>query len=238
MRSDDPASVREQYATEHGLAARASIYGANGIDARDLVIEELRRSRAERVLEVGCGWGELAERIATELGAAVRAIDQSARMVELARERGVEASVADVQALPFEDGEFDAVIAAWMLYHVPDLDLGLAECARTLRPGGSFVAVTNGVHDFAELWALVGRDVSARELTFRAENGEHFLRRHFDPVTRRDVVTEVVFPDSDAIRRYVGSSIAGKPLADRVPELPAPFAARKHIAVFTARKAA
>ena len=77
------------------------------------------------MLEVGCGWGELAEWIARDTGAEVVAVDLSPRMVELARERGVDARVADVQQLPFADGEFDLVVAAWMLYHVPDLDRGL-----------------------------------------------------------------------------------------------------------------
>ena len=99
--------------------------------------------------------------MAAELGCEVVAIDQSTRMVELARKRGVDARVGDVQELEFGDAAFDAVVAAWMLYHVPDLHLGLAECARVLRPGGALVAVTNAATDFAELWALVGRDTSA-----------------------------------------------------------------------------
>ena len=185
MRSDDPALVREQYATEEGLAARASIYGGNGLDARDSVLEELVRLRPARLLEVGCGWGELAERMSRELDCDVVAVDQSERMVELATERGVAAQVADVQELPFGDDEFDAVVAAWMLYHVPELDLALSECARVLRPGGALVAVTNAATDFSELWELVGRDTSSRLLTFRSENGEEALRRHFDHVVRR-----------------------------------------------------
>jgi 2-polyprenyl-3-methyl-5-hydroxy-6-metoxy-1,4-benzoquinol methylase len=87
VRSDDPAAVREQYANEEGLAARASIYGGDGVDARDVVLEVLRPVRATDLLEVGCGWGELAERMATALGCAVVAIDQSPRMVELAATR-------------------------------------------------------------------------------------------------------------------------------------------------------
>lgn len=238
MRSDDPAHVREQYATEQGLAARASIYGGEGADARDVVVDVLRPLHPERLLEVGCGWGELAARMATELGCSVVGIDQSPRMVELARERGVDARVGDVQALGFGDAAFDAVVAAWMLYHVPDLDRGLAECARVLRPGGALVAVTNAAADFTELWELVGRDTSARLLTFRAENGEEALRRHFDDVVRHDVAGDVTFADADAIRRYVGSSIAGRDYVDNVPELAEPLVARKLVTVFVATKAA
>jgi SAM-dependent methyltransferase len=236
VRSDDPAAVREQYATEDGLAARASIYGGDGTDARDVVIDVLRSLKPDSSLEVGCGWGELAARISTELGCAVVAIDQSPRMVELARERRVDARVGDVQELDFGDGAFDAVVAAWMLYHVQDLDRGLAECARVLRPGGALVAVTNAATDFAELWELVGRDTSARLLTFRAENGEEILRRRFDNVVRHDLVSDVTFADSDAVRRYVGSSIAGAAYVDNVPELDKPFVSRKLVTVFVARK--
>jgi SAM-dependent methyltransferase len=234
VRSDDPVAVREQYATEDGLAARASIYGGEGVDARDVIVDVLRPLRPGCLLEVGCGWGELAARMAAELGCTVVAIDQSPRMVELARERGVDARVGDVQELEFGDAAFDALVAAWMLYHVPDLDRGLAECARVLRPGGTLVAVTNAAADFAELWELVGRDTSARLLTFRAENGEEALRRHFDGVVRRDVTSEVTFADADAIRRYVGSSIVGREYVDNVPELHEPFVARKLITVFVA----
>ena len=60
--------------------------------------------------------GELAERVARELGAEVVAIDISPRIVEIACGRGVDARMGDVQALPFADGEFDCVVANWVLY--------------------------------------------------------------------------------------------------------------------------
>ncbi len=44
--------------------------------------------------------------------------------------------------LPFGEGEFDVAVAAWMLYHAPDLDRALAELARVLKPAGRLVAVT------------------------------------------------------------------------------------------------
>ena len=113
-----------------------------------------------------------------ELGAEVVALDVSERMVELARGRGVDARVGDVQALPFADASFDTVVAAWMLYHVPDLDRGLAEIARVLAPGGQLVAVTNSELHLDEARARCGVSMVGR-MPFNRDNGEEILARHF-----------------------------------------------------------
>ena len=78
------------------------------------------------------------------------------------------------------------VLALWVLYHVPDLDRGLAEVRRVLRPGGKLVAVTNGDEHVADLRREGGG--SAVVTTFSSENGEASLRRHFAPSSagRRD----------------------------------------------------
>src|SRR6266581_1282352 len=102
------------------------------------------------------------DRLRNELGVTVIGVDQSERMVELQRSKGIDARVGDVQKLPFADGEFDVALAAWMLYHVPDLDRGLAELARVLRPGGRLVAVTNAEDHLRELWDLARRATTLR----------------------------------------------------------------------------
>lgn len=238
MRLDDPALVRGEYASEAGLASRTTVYrGVYGPDAVELAFAAVREVAPQRVLEVGCGWGEFAERVVREVGAEVIAVDLSVRMVELACERGVDARVGDVQELPFGDGEFDCAIANWMLYHVPDLDRGLAEVARVLQPGARLVAATNGLRHLGELWDLVGRDRAQEPLRFFAENAEESLRRHFACVERRDVVAPIVFESRDAVRGYIASSIAHKHLADRVPEFDGPLRATRVNAVFVAEKA-
>lgn len=137
MSLKDPYLVQQEYASERGLEARRSLYEDRiGPDPRETMWAEIVASSPTRVLEVGPGPGEVSERIQRELGAQVVAIDVSERMVELARGRGVDARVGDVQELPFADDEFDLVVAAWVLFHLPDLDRGLAEIARVLRPGG------------------------------------------------------------------------------------------------------
>jgi SAM-dependent methyltransferase len=237
VRLNDPERVRDEYATENGLRARASIYeGVYGPDAREIAFQAVREAAPVRVLEVGCGWGELAERMATELDAEVVALDQSPRMVELTRERGVEAQVGDVQALPFADESFDVAIANWMLYHVSDLDRGLAELSRVVRAGGRLVAATNSLDHLSELWLLVGRDRHWEEDRFFSEDGEERLRRHFASVERHDVTGSVTFADRAAVSGYIGSSVAHKHLADRVPELTGPLVATRRNTIFVATK--
>jgi SAM-dependent methyltransferase len=234
----DPDVVRREYATEDGLRARASVYaGLAGPDSRQIVFDAVRDSAPECVLDVGCGWGELAARIRDELGATVVAIDISPRMVELARERGIDARVGDVQQLPFKDGEFDCATATHMLYHAADIDRALGELHRVLRPGGTLVASTNGMRHLEELWLLVGRDKSKEDRHFFSEDGESLLRRHFDAVRRVDVESPLEFPDAEAVRGYVASSIAHKHLAARVPDLPGAFVATRRGTVFVATKA-
>jgi SAM-dependent methyltransferase len=232
---DDPVLVREEYATEDGLRARGSVYeGLAGPDARDVVFAAVAERAPARVLEVGCGLGELAARLVTETRATVTAVDLSPRMVELTRARGVDARVADAAELPFADGSFDCVAANWMLYHVPDLDGALAEMARVLASRGRLVAATNGVRHLEELWSLVGRDKAGEPRHFMAEDGAERLAPWFEHVERRDVVSAVTFADAAAVRGYVSSSVAHKHLAAHVPELASPLMATRRATIFVA----
>ena len=235
--TNDPDYVRDQYATETGLAARKSAYrNVSGPDPRDSAFEAVLADAPRRILEVGCGEGELAERLVRS-GAEVVAVDQSERMVELTQARGVDARVADVQDLPFWDVSFEAVLAAWMLYHVPDVDRGIAEIARVLIPGGRLVAVTNAADHLKELFALGG--IERWEVPFGAENAVELLSRHFETVERRDVYGDVVFEKIDAVRSYYSSSARLSDALDRLPSsLDAPLVARRRSVVFVATKAA
>lgn len=237
MKLNDPELVREQYLTEAGLSARKALYDdVGGPDARELVFDAVTEVGPASVLEVGCGQGELAERIRQEIGAEVVAIDQSERMVELARARGVDARLGDVQDLPFPDESFDVAVAAWMLYHVADLDRGLREVARVLRPGGRLVAATNYADHLQEMFELAGAE--RFELPFGGENGEEILSRHFARIQCRDADGTVTVRDAEALRSYFRSSDRIAAYAGSVPELREPLVVRRRPVVFVAEKAA
>lgn len=233
-RTNDPEIVRAQYASEASFAVRVAAWGnSTGPSARGMVFDAVAEVAPERVLEVGPGRGELAERISTELGAEVVAIDQSERMVELARARGVDARVGDVQSLPFDDGTFDCAVAAFMLYHVPEVDRGLAELARVLRPGGRLVAATNGEDNLHELWDLFGPR-RKRVHAFSVENAEPQLARHFASVERRDATGTITFPDWEAANTYVSNSVTRRDLAGKLPRFEGALVCSRLVAVFVA----
>jgi SAM-dependent methyltransferase len=236
MKLNDPELVRRQYESEAGLAVRRDAHARfrEGPSAFETALDAVIEARPRRVLEVGCGMGEFAERLERESSAEVVATDLSPRMVEVAKERGVDARVADVQELPFGDGEFDCVVANAMLYHVVDLDRALGELARMLQPGGRLVALTIGADHMAELWQLVGFTIPFRP--FSRENGEEQLLRHFAQVERRDVDAVLVFPDAPAVRRYVESTLFSDAVPRPVPEFEGAFRSRTRATVFVAER--
>lgn len=132
-----------------------------------------------RVLEVGCGSGEMAERINALPGVSLVATDHSDALVELAAVRGIDAREADICYLPFDDDSFDVVYAGWMLHEVRDIERALAEVRRVLRPGGTFVAVAESEDGSAE----------RRRHRFSGETGERMLSRRFSDVRRQDLET-------------------------------------------------
>jgi SAM-dependent methyltransferase len=233
---NDPELVRREYATDERLAGRIAAYRfAEGPDARDLVFAAVAEVSPRRVLEVGCGQGAMAERIQHELRAEVVAVDQSEHMVELTRARGVDARVADVQELPFADGEFDCAVAAWMLYHVPDLDRALEELVRVLRRGGRLVAGTNAPEHLGELAALLGGE---RELpSFNGANGEELLQRRFARVERREAYGALVFPGREEAQAYVDATIVFSQLGSgELPSFEGPLRVTRAPVVFVADK--
>jgi ubiquinone/menaquinone biosynthesis C-methylase UbiE len=230
--------VTWEYASEERLAKRNAAYRTlvDGPNAEEIAFEAVAEVRPQRVLEVGSGIGEFAERVQNELGPELIAIDLSPRMVELSAARGLDARVGDVQALAFEDESFDCVVAGWVLYHVEALEQAILECRRVLRPGGTLVAATLGMDNLHDLWEMLG-DSSRDQLSFCRENGIEVLTPYFEHVEMRDAQAVAVFSDSEVMRSVVAYTITHAHLADRVPAFSEPFRARYSHAVFVARKA-
>jgi SAM-dependent methyltransferase len=109
--------------------------------AAELLCDLALVAPGKRVLDAGAGDGNVAL-AAARRGAEVEACDLSPRMAERGRARCPAATwrVADVQALPYEDGEFDAVLSSFGAQLAPNPRAAAAELVRVARPGG-FVAL-------------------------------------------------------------------------------------------------
>ncbi|HLM94209.1 MAG TPA: class I SAM-dependent methyltransferase [Gaiellaceae bacterium] len=91
----------------------------------------------DAVLDACCGTGDLAI-AAKRAGGRVTGLDFSERMLMRARGKSdsIDWVLGDVMALPFDDASFDAVTVGFGIRNVPDLEAGLSELGRVLRPGG------------------------------------------------------------------------------------------------------
>ncbi|HEY5360094.1 MAG TPA: methyltransferase domain-containing protein [Streptosporangiaceae bacterium] len=121
----------------------------------------------DRVLDVGCGTGYLARRLAAVVtpGGSVAGVDASSAMVERARQASSGActfAVGVAERLDFGDGAFDVVTSSLMLHHLPPQLRGqaLAEMHRVLPPGGRVL-----IAEFRPPRSSIGRHLAAAVTT-------------------------------------------------------------------------
>lgn len=135
----------------------------------------------QTVLDAGCGPGFLALDLARRVGPAgrVAAVDASERFVSHARAMAetngiphMDALVADAAHLPVSDAAADVALCRWLLMFVADPDRVVTEMARTLRPGGTFVAI-----EYASIRAI-SLHPEGREFSRVYDAVDGLLRRH------------------------------------------------------------
>jgi ubiquinone/menaquinone biosynthesis C-methylase UbiE len=116
-------------------------------DIHELVIDRLAPQPGERLLDLACGTGAVAERAAA-LGARVTGVDLAPALIETARERATEQGldidyrVGDAERLDLADASFDAVASTCGIMFTPDHAASARELARVTRPGGR-IALAN-----------------------------------------------------------------------------------------------
>ena len=142
-----PHFIAEHARNARGLLGRVIAF----IMARETWSQNLRVMNAlgidqsDRVLDVGCGHGRsLTELAARASKGHVVGADASELMIKIATQRNrhlieaarIEVVNATAESLPFPDGSFDKVLCVHVLYFWRDIDCGLRETARVLKPGG------------------------------------------------------------------------------------------------------
>ncbi len=125
---------------------RAFCCGAVWRSTSAVIARELRAQRLGRdILEIGAGSGSVAQQLLSrnpELAWVAIDIDPHMTQAAATRLRGfpnASAKTADATAMPFPDDSFDSVVSCLMLHHIVDWEHAVAEVARVLRPGGTFL---------------------------------------------------------------------------------------------------
>ena len=221
--SDQQYLVRDQYKDATKLRARIQLhehFSTNKHGWMPWVFDQLQLASGARVLELGCGpgtlWTENRARIPADWKVVLS--DLSPGMLQRAQRslgalrRGLEFMVVDIQALPFGDASFDAVIANHMLYHVPNISGALSEVRRVLRPGAVFYAATNGRRHMRELGELArtfdhGITCASREYSFSLENGAAQLDEWFEDTELRRYEDSLAVTEAYPLVAYILSSV-------------------------------
>ena len=96
-----------------------------------------RISQGKKVLDLGCGTGNIASQLRKAIKADVIGVDASFAMLKVAKGKSLEVICADIdnQQLPFRDGSFDTVMVAYVIHQIKNLTFLLSECYRVLRDG-------------------------------------------------------------------------------------------------------
>ena len=146
-------------------------------------VQALVDPRGLRCLDVGCGGGALGGALKAAGAAYVAGVEYDAAAAARARERldvVVEGSVLDAE-LPFAAGEFDVVVFADVLEHLPDPDAALRRCLPLLAGGGRVVVSVPNMRFWLMLWRLAAD---------RWEYADHGIRdrTHLRIFTRRSLL--------------------------------------------------
>lgn len=161
--------------------AKASDLNQAQYDKLDMICRKLELKPGERLLEIGCGWGGLAQHAAQHYGVDVVGVTVSKEQQRLARERCADLSV-DIQLMDYRDltGHFDKVVSVGMFEHVGPKNYGVYfdTVLRLLDDDGLFLLHTIGNFNTApktDAWIDKyifpnGKVPSARQLATAVEN--------------------------------------------------------------------
>ncbi|HLV98363.1 MAG TPA: methyltransferase domain-containing protein [Ktedonobacterales bacterium] len=228
--------LNQQYKDSSNFNARVELhrrFSVNKYGVQRWVFDHFTLDEDTKLLEVGCGpgrlWSSNWARIPTSWQ--ITLTDFSPGMLQEARQHLGEERfaylVADIQALPFADASFDAMLANHMLYHVPDLPRAFAEVRRVLKPAGRFYATTFGRAHMRELDDLIRKQWPnlpwkgfGAGAPFVLENGKEQLAPFFARVTLDIYENAFEVTEAEPLAAYAFSSKLGTWMT---PEMRAPF---------------
>ncbi len=192
------------------------LYSTNPVEWFSWLRGQIDFSRINRLLELGCGNGDLWVGNTIDLrNREFFLSDLSEGMLEDAKLRlndDFSFMQIDAQNIPFKRDFFDAVIANHLLFYLPELDQGLEEIIRVLKPQGILYASTYSTNHMKEITELaqefdprITLSQTSLPSIFGKENGEEILSHYFQNVERRDYADTLVIDQAKPIVDYIVS---------------------------------
>lgn len=217
--SNEETNIIEQYKNAKNLNDRISLhekYSTNKQGWFNWLFSQIDFSRVNRLLELGCGNGKLWQENRIDLrNREIFLSDISEGMIEEVRNKlgsDFNCIVADSEKIPFKDSYFDTIIANHVLFYLNDLNLGLKEISRVLRPNGILYCSTYGKNHMKEITEIVQNFDSRISLSnhslydiFGLENGESILKNYFSSVHRFYYQDSLEITESKPLIDYIMS---------------------------------
>lgn len=217
--SNEETNIIEQYKNAKNLNDRISLhekYSTNKQGWFNWLFNQIDFSKVNRLLELGCGNGKLWQENRIDLrNREIFLSDISEGMVEDVRNKlgsDFNCIVADAEKIPFKDSYFDSIIANHVLFYLNDLNLGLKEIRRVLKPNGILYCSTYGKNHMKEITEIVQNFDSRISLSnhslydiFGLENGEDILSKYFSNIQRMDYQDSLEITESKPLIDYIMS---------------------------------
>jgi ubiquinone/menaquinone biosynthesis C-methylase UbiE len=211
----------EQYKDSTNLKVRISLHERFGVNKQgwfDWIFEKIDISPKSKILELGCGNGELWRSSKENIPKDVELVlsDVSEGMISDAKENlkdlknKIHFKVIDCNKIPYKDESFDIVIANHMLFYVKDREKAFSEIKRVLKRGGYFYSSTYGLQHMKQIEELtksfdsriVLAEVNLAEI-FGLENGEAQLEHWLDDIQKLVYEDYLVVDDYKPLLDYI-----------------------------------
>lgn len=123
---------------------------------RQLILKLIEADGNAKVLDIGCGRGDLSKEIMTSKGGKVFGIDLLVGEALRAHDKGINVVLGDIdRGLPFKDESFDKIVSNQVIEHVCDTDGFIKECYRVLEYGGTCVISTPNLASIHNIISLI-----------------------------------------------------------------------------------
>ena len=217
--SNEETNIIEQYKNAKNLNDRICLHEKYSTSSQgwfNWLFEKIDFSKVNRLLELGCGNGKLWQENKIDLrNREIFLSDISEGMVDEVRNKlgsDFNCIVADAEKIPFKDAYFDSIIANHVLFYLNDLNQGLKEISRVLKPNGVLYCSTYGSNHMKEITDIVQSFDSRINLSnhslydvFGLENGESILKQYFTSVQRMDYQDSLEITESKPLIDYIMS---------------------------------